>query len=162
MRCTLPAAVALAAFCVVRAQAAETAVAVADFDYADSSGEIRDQQAAHAERLRALKSEIISSLAQTGHDTGVPLACAKPPCSADNLDQQAMVDAARSQHVRFVVFGGVHKISTLIQWGQIEVMDVGSGKALLSRTVSFRGDDEAAWQHAAAYIGQMVAAVIPG
>jgi hypothetical protein len=73
-----------------------------------------------------------------------------------------MVDAARSQHVRFVVFGGVHKISTLIQWGQIEVMDVGSGKALLSRTVSFRGDDEAAWQHAAAYIGQMVAAVIPG
>jgi hypothetical protein len=138
------------------ARAAPVTVAVADFDYADSSGEVTNQQAAHAERLVGLKTEIIAALSQSGRFAGVALACGKPPCTAGDLDEDAIASAARARHAQFVVFGGVHKISTLIQWGQVEVMDAASGKAVLSRTVTFRGDSDDAWKHAAEYIGQMV------
>jgi TolB-like protein len=135
-------------------------VAVADFDYSDTSGEVRNQQAVHAERLDAMKAEIIASLMQSSRFTGVALKCSKPPCSADNLDQDEMDSDARAQDAQFVVFGGVHKISTLIQWGQVEVMDTATGKAVASRTVTFRGDSNDAWRHAADYVGQLVVSAI--
>ncbi len=138
------------------ASAAPQTIAVADFDYVDSSGEPADQQAAHAQRLNALKAEIIASLTHSGRFAGVALNCAKPPCSASNMDQDGISQAARAQNAQFVVFGGVHKISTLIQWGQVEVMDTATGKAAASRTVTFRGDSDDAWRHAADYVGQLV------
>jgi hypothetical protein len=143
------------------ALAAPETVVVTDFDYADSSGEMKDQRAAHAERLRDLQAAIITAVTQGGRFQGAALACATPPCSAGTMDQEAIASAAHAQHARFVVFGGVHKISTLIQWGQVEVMDADSGKAVLSRTVTFRGDSDDAWKHASDYIGQMVAAALP-
>ena len=148
------------AACARPALAAPVTVVVADFDYADSSGEPTDQRAAHDARLRALRADIIATLNTGGQLAAAPLSCATPPCSADHLDQHDMTDAAEAQHAQFIVFGGVHKISTLIQWGQIEVMNVSSGQALLSRTVTFRGDSADAWHHAADYIGQMVATAI--
>jgi hypothetical protein len=54
------------------------------------------------------------------------------------------------------VFGGVHKISTLITFGRIEVVDLASGRSLLNRDITFRGDDEGAWTHADSYIADMV------
>jgi hypothetical protein len=138
------------------AAAAPIRVAVADFDYADTSGEPRDQRAAHDERLKALTAEIAAALAHSGRFTPEMLTCATPPCSADTMDQEAMTQAARAQHAQLLVFGGVHKMSTLIQWGRIEVMDVATGKRRLARTVTFRGDDDDAWHHAADYIGQML------
>jgi hypothetical protein len=157
--------VALGAICALPAgalpaQAAPVPVAVADFDYVDSSGEVTNQQLAHAERLRELKADIITALSQNGRFAGVALDCGKPPCAADNMDQDAIANATRAQHAQFVVFGGVHKVSTLIQWGQVEVMDAATGKAVLSRTVSFRGDSDDAWKHAADYVGQMVATAL--
>jgi hypothetical protein len=144
------------------ARAAPLTVAVADFDYADSSGEVTDQRAAHAERLAALQADIVQTLSKTGHFTAVKLACPAPPCSVDKMTQAQVSAAANAQHAALVVFGGVHKISTLIQWGQVEVMDAASGKAVLSRTVTFRGDSDDAWRHAADYIAGMVAAAIQG
>ena len=138
------------------AAAAPIRVAIANFDYADTSGEPRDQRAAHEERLKFLDADISAALAHSGRFTPEKLTCAAPPCSADNMDQDAMTQAARAQHARLLVFGGVHKMSTLIQWGRIEVMDVATGKRLLARTVTFRGDDDDAWHHAADYIGQML------
>jgi TolB-like protein len=143
-----------------QAHAESPTVAVADFDYVDSSGEPSDQQAAHAQRLNALKAEIIASLTHSGDFAGVALNCAKPPCSAGNLDQDDISKSARAQNAQFVVFGGVHKISTLIQWGQVEVMNTATGKAAASRTVTFRGDSDDAWRHAADYVGELVVAAI--
>lgn len=156
----LPAACAVLAIMAPSALAARQTVAVAAFDYADSSGEVTDQQAAHAERLNAMQVAIVASLTQSGRFTGVALKCGKPACSAGNLDQDEMDNAARAQNAQFVVFGGVHKISTLIQWGQVEVMDTATGKAVASRTVTFRGDSEDAWRHAADYVGQLVVSAI--
>ena len=137
-------------------------VAVADFDYVDTSGEVRDQRADHDARLRALGNDIIADLARSGRFAPVHLVCAKPPCSADSMDQDSMVAAARAQHAQLVVFGGVHKMSTLIQWGRVEVMDVATGQRRLARTVTFRGDTDDAWQHAADYIGQMLVVSLHG
>jgi hypothetical protein len=136
--------------------AAPLRVAVADFDYLDTSGEARDQRAAHDQRLHALSAEIGAALAHSGRFTPERLTCAAPPCSADSMDQDAMTQAARAQHAQLLVFGGVHKMSTLIEWARIEVMDVATGQRRLARTVTFRGDTDDAWQHAADYIGQML------
>ena len=131
-------------------------VAVADFDYDDSSGEVRQETAEHAKFVTALKADIVKAIADAGGFSTETLRCGAKTCSGDSLDQAEMTRAAKAQDARFIVFGGVHKVSTLIQWGQIEVMDTQTGQTKLSRTVSFRGDDADAWQHAGSYIGQMV------
>ena len=131
-------------------------IAVADFDYTDSSGEVTDQRIAHADRLRAFKSAIIDDLKKNPHFAASPLACKAAPCSANELDQSGIVAAAKAQDARFVIFGGVRKMSTLIQWGEVGVMDTATGQAALSRTVTFRGDSDDAWQHAADYVGEMM------
>jgi hypothetical protein len=138
------------------AMAAPVKVAVADFDYQDSSGEIRNQDSLHNTQLKALKAAIIAAVGKTAGDSAAALACGQAKCTADDMDEDVIAKAARADAAKYVVFGGVHKVSTLIQWGQIEVMDVATGKAVLTRTVTFRGDDDAAWRHAADYIGQMV------
>ncbi len=144
-------------FCALAASArAAPLVAVADFDFVDSSGEPRDQAAQHDGRMRALSKDIIDRIGKSARFVAGPLHCAQPHCSADSLDQDSIAAAARAQKAKYVVFGGVHKVSTLIQFGQIEVMDVASGRSVLSRAITFRGDDEAAWQHASDFIGRML------
>jgi hypothetical protein len=138
-------------------RAAETIVAVADFGYEDTSGEVKDQDAAHAARLHALQATIERALTETGRFKAEKLMCNQPVCSADSLDQREMVAAGKRQDARYIVFGGVHKMSTLIQWGRVEVMDTATGQPVLARTISFRGDDQDAWQHAGAYVAAMLA-----
>jgi hypothetical protein len=137
-------------------RAALPGVAVADFGYEDTSGEARDETAQHARRLAALNADISQALAQSGRFQAGRLACGKANCSAEALDQADMLLAGKRQGARYVVFGGVHKMSTLIQWGRVDVMDTRTGGTALSRTVSFRGDSDDAWAHAGVYIGQML------
>jgi hypothetical protein len=131
-------------------------VAVADFDFVDTSGEVRDQTAVHAARLKVLQQTIAAALDKTGHYQAVTITCATPPCSADNLDAASLNDAARRAGAALIVFGGVHKISTLITFGRVAVADVANGHSVLNRDVTFRGDDEGAWIHADSYIADMV------
>ena len=138
-------------------RAAVTGVAVADFGYDDTSGEAKDQEAAHASRLSAMQATIRHALDATGRFHAEKLDCKQPQCSVDTLDQGDMVKAGKQQDARYIVFGGVHKMSTLIQWGKVEVMDTATGQAVLERTISFRGDDQDAWQHAGDYVAQMLA-----
>ncbi len=138
------------------ARAAPAKVAVADFDFVDSSGEVRDQTAVHAARLKVLQQTIAAALGKTGTYQAVTITCATPPCSADNLDAASLNDAARKAGASLIVFGGVHKISTLITFGRVAVADVSTGRSVLNRDVTFRGDDEGAWTHADSYIADMV------
>jgi hypothetical protein len=148
---------ALAVFAAPACRAAVTGVAIADFGYEDTSGEAKDQQAAHAARLGALQAAIEQALDATGRFKVEKLSCQLPPCSADSLNQDEMVKAGKQQDARYIVFGGVHKMSTLIQWGRVEVMDTSTGHAVLARTISFRGDDQDAWTHAGDYVAKMLA-----
>jgi hypothetical protein len=148
----------LAAAFLVAAPAAHatTTVAVAAFDYTDTSGEVADQQAAHAARLAGLQQALRDGLDKTGRFTAVSITCATPPCTADTMDAASLTGDAKKQGAKILVFGGVHKISTLIQWGRLAVVDVASGKTLLNRSLTFRGDSDDAWRHAASYMSDMV------
>ena len=135
---------------------ATTTVAVAAFDYTDTSGEVKDQQAVHAARLAGLQQALRDGLVKSGRFNAVNINCAAPPCTADTMDAAALTGDAKKQGAGILVFGGVHKMSTLIQWGRLTVMDVGTGKTLLNRSLTFRGDSDDAWQHAASYMSDMV------
>ena len=43
-------------------------------------------------------------------------------------------------HKRLVLYGGVHKMSTLVQWASVELIDVEANKLLDDRSLTFRGD----------------------
>jgi Protein of unknown function (DUF2380) len=127
-------------------------LAIAAFDYSDTSGEAQDQAAAHAARLEGFTDLLRDQLSATGKYRIVPLSCAKPRCSAGTLDAQSLTDAARQAGARLLLYGGVHKMSTLIQFGKAQVADLDSDKVVYDRTISFRGDDDNAWKRAGEFL----------
>ena len=52
-------------------------------------------------------------------------------------------------------------MSTLIQWGEIQLLDLEAEKLLLQRTVTFRGDTDAAYRHAANFVGEQLKETMP-
>ena len=146
----------------VPALAAKEKVAVAHFDFKDTSGEVRNQTEFHTASIKELQATLVQALDKTGRFDAVPLTCKTPPCSVDNLDAATFTNAAKKDGATLVVFGGVHKISTLITFGRIAMVNVDTGKSLLDRALTFRGDDKDAWQHADAYMANMVLSALPG
>ncbi len=136
--------------------AAPPTVAVADFDYVDTSGEVKDQSAAHKARVAHFVELVRADLGKQGDFRVMPLACAEPPCTPVNMHPDDFIAAGRHSGARFVVYGGIHKMSTLIQWADIELLDLQDNKVLLKRTVTFRGDTDEAFSRAAAFVGGTV------
>jgi hypothetical protein len=138
------------------AAAAPTSMTVADFDFVDTSGEPQNEVAAHATRMAAFTQYLRDAVAKSGKTTLVKLPCAPEKCSADSLQADDLMEAAKRSKADLLVFGGVHKISTLIEFASIEVADVKTGKSVLHRSVTFRGDSDQAWQRAAEFCATMV------
>jgi len=134
-------------------RAAESiALAVADFDYADTSGETSDQANAHAARLERFVQSVRDELAGSGSYRIVMLACPKSPCSARSTDPATLIEAAQQSGARLLLYGGVQKMSTLIQYGKAQVVDLETDQLVFDRSISFRGDDDAAWKRAAEFL----------
>jgi len=129
-------------------------LAIAAFDYSDTSGEVQDQTAAHAARLQGFTDLLRDQLSATGKYRIVPLTCAKSRCSAGTLDAQSLTDAARDAGARLLLYGGVHKMSTLVQFGKAQVADLDSDTVVYDRTISFRGDNEEAWKRAGEFLAE--------
>jgi len=137
------------------ARAAEpVALAVADFDYTDTSGEPTDQAQAHAARLRQFEQEIRDALAASGRYRIVTLECAQPPCSAGAMDAESLTDAAKTSGARLLLYGGIHKMSTLVQFGKAQIADLETDKLVYDRTITFRGDDDNAWKRASEFLAE--------
>jgi hypothetical protein len=140
---------------------AEDAVplAVADFDYADSSGEPTNQAEAHAARLQRFEQDIRDAVSASGKYRVVALECPQPPCSAGAMDAASLTDAAKMSGARLLLYGGIHKMSTLIQFGKAQVVDLETGKLVFDRTISFRGDNDEAWDRASGFLtGELLSA----
>ena len=134
------------------------ATAIAGFDYVDTSGESRDQSAEHQQRLRAFTAALQRDLAASGKYRIVPITCGGGPC-ASNAQLQDLQAEARAAGARLVVLGGIHKLSTLVQWAKVDVVDADKGQVSFDRLLTFRGDTDEAWARAEAFIGrQMLAA----
>ena len=140
----------------MRLSAAPITVAVADFDYVDTSGEARDQSAEHKARVAHFAELVRASLGAQDDFRVMPLACAEPPCTPINMRPDNFIAASRRSGARFVVYGGIHKMSTLIQNGDVELLDMEANKVLLKRAVTFRGDTDEAFSRAAAFVGETV------
>lgn len=130
------------------------ALAVADFDYTDTSGEAQDQKAAHAARLTQFVQSVREELAEGDTYRVIALSCPNAPCSARSTDPETLIRAAQESGARFLLYGGIQKMSTLIQYGKAQVVDLETDRLVFDKNISFRGDDDAAWDHAAEFLAR--------
>jgi len=119
-----------------------------NFDYVDTSGEPRNQTDVHKQRLQEFVTRISQDLEKTGKYRTVPLTCTPSPCSMDQLTPEDLVAAAKKAGAVLVMYGGFRKSSTLIQFADVDIIDVKANKQVFDRYLTFRGDDEQAWQQA--------------
>ncbi|GAB3676458.1 DUF2380 domain-containing protein [Salinisphaera aquimarina] len=132
---------------------------VADFDYDDTSGEVRDQRAAHAEMMHTFVATLRQGLEDDAGYATQSLPCDNDTCTAGNMESAALIERARQSDARLLVFGGIHKMSTLVQWGHVYMVDLSNEKILLERSFSFRGDDERAFRRAGEFVAGTLARV---
>lgn len=145
------------AILVVAAQAGASEpvpIAVLDFDYSDSSGEPQDQTADHRARLEEFTALIRAALDGSGAYRVVVATCPAAPCSAKNYAPDELFAMARQAGAKLMLFGALHKMSTLVQWGRVELVDVEENRLLDERHLSFRGDDDRAFRRAADFVAQ--------
>src|SRR5215470_11966058 len=129
-------------------------IAVAEFDYFDSSGEATNQEVQHQARLQAFARDIRADLAQSGKYRIVSLACAQSHCSAAGLDPKELLESARRVGAELLLYGGIHKMSTLIQFARAQVVDLRADRLVFDRQLSFRGDSDESWRRAEQFLAQ--------
>ena len=130
------------------------AAAIADFDNFDTSQEDANRTAKHEARVQTFAALLRGDLAAQKKFKIVQLTCPKPPCSAARMPPNELVRAARQAGARLLVYGGIHKESTLVQWGKIEAVDLKNDKLVLNQNFSFRGDTDQAFRRAATFIAR--------
>jgi hypothetical protein len=130
------------------------AVAVFELDYADSSGEARDQQKEHAVRLQRFAEGLRQDLLGSGKYRIVYPTCDPAPCTAAGSDPTTLVDSARQAGAQLVIFGGVHKMSTLVQWAKLQALDLQSDKIVFDKLITFRGDNDESWRQAESFVAR--------
>jgi hypothetical protein len=128
--------------------APRTTIAIADFDYADTSGEVRNQEAEHEARLRSFVDALRFGLEHDARYRIVALECRQPPCTAARLAGMELIDRARASGVRLLFYGGIQKMSTLVQYAKVQVIDLQANKLLFDRLISFRNDTDESWERA--------------
>jgi hypothetical protein len=126
---------------------AARAIAIGDFLYLDTSGEPTDQTAAHQRRLQAFAAALRRDLGTDGTYRLVPSPCATP-CTDDEIHAAAKAGAD------IVIMGAVKKLSTLVLWAKVTAIDAGSKRVIADRLVTFRGDNDVAWEQAEAFIAR--------
>ena len=131
------------------------ALAVLNLEYVDTSGEPTDQTAAHERRAADFVSALERDLAATRQYRIVPISCGAAACdSATNPTE--LEKAARAAGAKLILLGGVHKMSTLVQWAKIEIADEEQGRIVFDRLLTFRGDTDEAWQKAESFVARDV------
>lgn len=135
-------------------------VALAGFSYQDTSGEVRDQAQEHRARLEMVNRLVREKLESGGKFTIVGIECLSSDCAVvDGIAPAALAESAAKAGARYLVVGGVQKMSTLVQWARVGVLDLKERKSVLDRLYTFRGDTDDAWLHAALFVARNVNAL---
>ncbi|WP_371346852.1 DUF2380 domain-containing protein [Ancylobacter sp. IITR112] len=142
------------------ARAEPAPLAIADIGFTDSSGEPADQRAAHERRRLALTADLRGDLGRAGWVRSLPLIC-DGPCRLDAQGVEELRRRARGEGASFLLVGSVHKMSTLVLSMRVAVLDAATGKLVLERLLSFRGDNDEGWRHAGDYVAREVAQALP-
>ena len=69
--------------------------------------------------------------------------------------------AANAAGADFLMVGGIHKMSTLVQWAKAEVIDLRTGQIVLDKLFTFRGDTDQAWRRAEEFISNELTTLAP-
>lgn len=114
-------------------------ISIKDFAYLDTSGEPVDQTADHQKRLQAFMSALKRDVeAAPGY----------------RLVPSAQTDAGLG------IVGGIQKMSTLVQWANVALVDFGAKNVLMKKLYTFRGDNDEAWSRAEAFISREIRAAL--
>jgi hypothetical protein len=140
--------------CGVAAETTPVPIAVLEFDYLDTSGEIRDQAATHSVLLEQFAKTLRNDLQASRRYQVVSMTCELNPCSITQTDPSQLLEAAHRAGAKLLLFGGIHKMSTLVQWAKAQVVDVETDKLVFDRLLTFRGDDAGAWRHAEGFLAK--------
>ena len=146
------AAVLLCATSPSRAQADVPVMAVAEIQYSDTSGEVLDQSADHFRRLRDFEAALRTDLAASGKIQNVALDCPPNACSIGEIEPAELLDKAQAAGAGYLLISSFHKVSTLVQWAKVDIIDVKTRNVVFNKLVTFRGDNDKAWQHAESFI----------
>ncbi len=136
-------------------------------DWVDTSGETPSHAKEHAARLAALGEYLSRLLAKTGLYAIVD----PTPITADIEHARATQsldacngcerDLARLVHADRVLVGEIDKVSTLIGYLRLNIIDVGGGRIVFARVLSFRGDTDTAWENAIQFFVRDLTAAQP-
>ncbi|MBS7545032.1 DUF2380 domain-containing protein [Ancylobacter oerskovii] len=137
-----------------QAEASSRTVAIADFQYIDTSGEARDQKADHASRLEAFMTALHRDLAASDMFRVVPLPCR--PCVLTDGNAAKIAGMAQKAGAEFLLVGGIQKMSTLVQWAKVALIDLRTDEKVLERLYTFRGDNDEAWRNAESFISRQI------
>lgn len=132
-------------------------LAIANFAFRDTSGEVRDQTAEHEARLKAFGVALQASLSEKQKFGLVALACQTETCTARDPGIDNLLTQARTVGARYLVVGEVHKMSTLVGWASFAVLDLNDNKPTCDRFLTYRGDTDEAWLRAAKSVARDVA-----
>lgn len=131
--------------------AGKPVMAVAGFDFRDTSGEIRDQSAEHEARLNDVASTLLEGLSESGNFEPIALNC-QNGCSARTAGLEALSRKAGAIEADYLLVGEVHKMSTLVGWMKFAVLDLAEKKPVCDRFLTYRGDTDEAWHRAAEFV----------
>jgi len=134
------------------ATAQAATLSVIGFDYSDTSGEARDQTEEHAGRVKAFRVWLRDKIAERDGLRIVELPClSASACTRGSTAPEALLAEAREAGADYLVFGGIQKMSTLVGWGRIDVLDVKTNRIVFDRVLTFRGDTDNAFERAARF-----------
>jgi len=134
-------------------------VTVEDFSYLDTSGEPADQTAVHQRRLRAFTTALRRDVDADGPYRLVPPSCT-PPCAEQGPPSARETQSTAQGDERIRIIGGIHKMSTLVQWAKVAVIEVDTNRVLFERRYSFRGDNDEAWDRAESFVFRDIRAAL--
>ncbi|TIT51290.1 MAG: DUF2380 domain-containing protein, partial [Mesorhizobium sp.] len=97
-------------------------LAVADFEFRDTSGEVRDQTAEHEARLKAFGVALRDGL--SGKIDLVALPCHAERCTIRDPGLVDLSKRARTASAKYLLIGQMHKMSTLVGWVKFAVLDL--------------------------------------
>jgi len=131
--------------------AQSTKLAVASFSFEDTSGETRTDKTQHDAMVKDFQSIVSKTLSDKLKLDVTPLPCAADKCSVDDPGMESLADMAKKADARYLVAGGLHKMSTLVGWAKVVVVDLGPDGKVCDRLLSYRGDNTEAWERAAKF-----------
>jgi hypothetical protein len=75
---------------------------------------------------------------------------------------EALVQEAAAAGAKYLVVGGIHKMSTLVQWAKVDAIDIAADRVVLSKLITFRGDNDEAWARTESFVSHdLQAAMTP-